>query len=797
MGNELEVGRRSVIQWVDSKTTEEEKRDFELAPDKYSIDAEIGKGGMGEVMLVTDRDLRRQVAMKIIRPDVAESRDLLMHFVAEAQATSQLEHPGIPPVHDIGFTSDNQIYFTMKLVRGQSMRDVIQDLVVKRRGVQEEFNLHRLISMLQQIAETLHFAHERGVLHRDIKPDNVMLGDYGEVHVVDWGLARVTGQAEETPTIEELEKVTTARTAAGMETQYGVVKGTLLYMSPEQALGETETLDRRADIFSLGCLLYEVLCLKPPYDATDPEVYQKIATADVKPVEEMNPRRRVPPTLADICRKSMARERDERYQTSREMAVEFRRWLDGRAERERRHKEAEELTAQGNEAIERHRKLQRQVKEAEKAASEEAKKYKAWQPVTEKLSLIEARRTAVDLRTGVGLAFAESLKLLQAALIAEPENLKAKAALASIWKSQLVEAERKRDKAETAYALANLERYDDEIKSEGKLSLQSLPSEAEILLYRFVEHEGLLVPEEKKVLGKTPLKTISLPMGSYLCVLQAEGYLDVLYPVHITRDCQRKGKVKMRTRDEIGDEFLFVPGGPFQYGEGEGTKELEVDDFAIQRYPVTFGEYGEFLDALEPKEAKARLPRTEGEGAFMERGGDGRHRTLANIVEGAARERCIKSHGEGFEAKIPVMAVTFEDAQAYCRWKTEVTRQVWRLPTEQEREKAARGADGRAFPWGNLEDASLAKCRDSFDEQAQPEPVGAFKTAESVYGMGDAAGSMWEWTDSWLDETESFRVLKGSAWFVVAAGMRLGRRAGDDPGGRFPYAGFRCVKELR
>ncbi|MHC4934548.1 MAG: serine/threonine-protein kinase [Planctomycetota bacterium] len=176
MANELDVGRRSVIQWVDSKTTEEEKRDFELAPDKYSIDAEIGKGGMGEVMLVTDRDLRRQVAMKIIRPDVAESRDLLMHFVAEAQATSQLEHPGIPPVHDIGFTQDNQIYFTMKLVRGQSMRDVIQDLVVKRRGVQEEFNLHRLVSMLQQIAETLHFAHERGVLHRDIKPDNIMQG---------------------------------------------------------------------------------------------------------------------------------------------------------------------------------------------------------------------------------------------------------------------------------------------------------------------------------------------------------------------------------------------------------------------------------------------------------------------------------------------------------------------------------------------------------------------------------------------------------------------------------------------
>jgi formylglycine-generating enzyme required for sulfatase activity len=104
--------------------------------------------------------------------------------------------------------------------------------------------------------------------------------------------------------------------------------------------------------------------------------------------------------------------------------------------------------------------------------------------------------------------------------------------------------------------------------------------------------------------------------------------------------------------------------------------------------------------------------------------------------------------------------------------------------------------DGRLFPWGNCEDAALGKCRDSWKETVQPEPVGAFKTAESVYGMGDAAGGMWEWTDSWMDADQQFRVLKGSAWFVVAAGMRVSRRAGDDPNGRFPYAGFRCARSL-
>ncbi len=193
---DLDLGRRSIVEWAES-APEEGADAFVPAEEKFSVETSIGRGGMGEVFLVTDQDLKRQVAMKILRKDIAPGREQRLHFVAEAQATSQLEHPGIPPVHDIGLTKDGRPYFTMKLVRGRTLHEVLHDLVLKRREIQREYTLHQLVTIMERIAEALQFAHERGVVHRDIKPENIMLGDYGEVHLMDWGLARVQADSAE------------------------------------------------------------------------------------------------------------------------------------------------------------------------------------------------------------------------------------------------------------------------------------------------------------------------------------------------------------------------------------------------------------------------------------------------------------------------------------------------------------------------------------------------------------------------------------------------------------------------
>ena len=167
-----------------------------------------------------------------------------------------------------------------------------------------------------------------------------------------------------------------------------------------------------------------------------------------------------------------------------------------------------------------------------------------------------------------------------------------------------------------------------------------------------------------------------------------------------------------------------------------------------------------------------------------------------HIVEGAARERCLAEYGEGFEMRIPVMGVSFEDGEAFCAWKTKETGREWRLPTEEEREKAARGVDGRMFPWGDFEDSSLAKCRESRDEPPQPGPVGTFPTAASIYGMGDAAGGVWDWTDSWYDERRSLRVVRGGSWSLDSSYLRCGLRGSTGPRSPRTSVGFRCARGL-
>ncbi|MCK6458529.1 MAG: SUMF1/EgtB/PvdO family nonheme iron enzyme [Planctomycetes bacterium] len=785
---DVDPDRKSILAWAEG-APKAAGGEFVPAKEKFVVEAPIGSGGMGEVFLVTDQDLRRQVAMKILRAD-AKDREMRLQFIAEAQATSQLEHPGIPPVHDLGRTPDGRPYFTMKLVSGRTLREVLHDLLLKRKEVLREYTLHKLVSVLERICETLHFAHERGVIHRDLKPENVMLGDYGEVHVMDWGLARIEG-----PSSEREGSVETARGAAGLETEFGVLKGTLLYMSPEQT--RAEPLDRRSDVYALGCLLYEVLTLQMAFEPSDRELIPKKSRGEVPDVAARNPRRPVPDALADVCRRAMQPEAKDRYATAGEMGRALRAWLDGRAERERRHEEAEGLAARGREAALAYERRKEEAQRAEELARAEALKFKPYQPVSEKRSLVEARRTAARSQVDAAVAFAEAMKHLDAALIAEESNASARAALSSLWLGRLEDAERRKDEVEAAYALTMIERYQGmPLPAEGMLSLWSDPPAAEVALFRYVEEDGILVAGEERPLGRTPIASARLPAGSYLLVLRKEGYRDTRYPVHVRRGGSWEGRVRLRTDREIGEGFVYVPAGPFLYGEGRDLAVREPPDFAIAKWPVTFAEYAEFLMSLPQEEAHDRLPHVEGDPAYLERGADGKYRPHPVLVEGGARAYCLKRYGEGFEWRIPVMAVSYEDADAYCRWKTRTTGREWRLPTEEEREKAARGVDGRRFPWGDLEDASLARCRESFAHEAQSGPIGEFPSAESVYGMGDAAGGVWDLTSSWFDERKASRVVRGGSWTGPTGYLRCAVRLPFLSRARGTNIGFRPARSF-
>jgi serine/threonine-protein kinase len=462
-------------------------------------------------------------------------------------------------------------------------------------------------------------------------------------------------------------------------------------MSPEQALGRVADLDRRTDVYALGCLLYEMLTLHPAFEGYDVATLLRVQKGDFPPVAERNPERTVPQPLREVSAKAMALDPDDRHETAEAFGSELRAWLDGRSEEERRHREAEALAAQGKEAAERYERLKVEVRKAEDAAEAVAKEFKSWQPVAEKRPMLEARQREESLRTEVALAFAESMSLLTAALTQEEGNRTARAALAALWAGRLADAELRGDKADTAYALEMMRRYDDGafahvIAGNGALTLATEPEGAHAILYRFVERDGVLVPEKERDLGPTPVGTVDLPMGSYLVTLRHPGFRDVSYPVRISPDREWDGMVCMRADDEIGEGFAYVPGGAFLcggvkdmrelHGEVRESREIDLPDFAIAKSPVTFRDYAEFLAHLPEEEAEARKPHWKGvDEPYMERGEDGTYRPLPHIVQGRARERCLAEHGQGFEMEIPVIGITFEDAEAYCAWKNRETGQ--------------------------------------------------------------------------------------------------------------------------
>jgi serine/threonine-protein kinase len=239
---------------------------------RYLIEEEIARGGMGVVLRARDPDLARPLAVKVLLPEHRGRADLERRFVEEAQLTGQLQHPGVPPVHELGRLPDGRPFFALKLVKGHTLTELLR----QRRGPADD--LPRLLQVFEQVCQTVAYAHARGILHRDLKPGNVMVGAFGEVQVMDWGLAKVltaasvAGLSGGAVLTQQESTVYTSRAAEpSSATQAGTVLGTPAYMAPEQARGQVEFLDEHADVFGLGAILCEALTGKPPYTAATAE----------------------------------------------------------------------------------------------------------------------------------------------------------------------------------------------------------------------------------------------------------------------------------------------------------------------------------------------------------------------------------------------------------------------------------------------------------------------------------------------------------------------------------------------
>jgi len=277
-----------------------EASDFD--PEEFRTGPNIGVGGMGVVREAEDERLLRSVAVKFLRKGRDADAYSRRRLVAEAQLTAQLDHPNIVPVYRLGVERTQGLYFSMKKVEGRTLTELLRGMPLSRRSSGE---LYDLLQIFLKVCDAVAFAHSRGVLHRDIKADNVMVGRFGQVYLMDWGIAARVGHGSDV-------SGGAGESAAGPKlTRNGMVVGTLNYMAPEQITGGK--LDERTDVFALGGLLYEMLTTQPPYpDGPEAQLVEKVRRCRIidpsKCVEASLPSR-----LCSICMRALAAKPDDRY----------------------------------------------------------------------------------------------------------------------------------------------------------------------------------------------------------------------------------------------------------------------------------------------------------------------------------------------------------------------------------------------------------------------------------------------------------------------------------------------------
>jgi serine/threonine-protein kinase len=779
--------------------------------DRYERLECIGTGGMGEVRRVRDRVLGRVLAMKLLLREHAATPEMQARFLAEARLTACLQHPGTVPVHECGIADDGRLWFAMKEVRGRTLGALIQALHAAE-GPPAPEALRRLVDVHLRVCEAVAYAHRKGVIHRDLKPENVMVGEFGEVMVMDWGVAHVASAgalASEAQMDADLHLA---------KTQPGRVLGTLPYMPPEQARGEE--LGPAADVYALGAVLYEILSGSAPYQGLFRAVWAQMRAG---PPPRLADRCRWPPPedLVAVCEKAMAPSASDRHADAGVLAEEIRGFLDGARRRDRARARLAEAQAMAPALADKRARARALRREAQALLDRlwsfdpADRKARAW--------ALEDEATALDREADVGET--DWIQRVRAALEEAPDLPEARAALTRRYRDDLLAAEEAHDvaavaRAETLIRLHDRGEHATLIRGDGTLTLVTDPEGAEVTRHPFVEQQRRLHLGPGVDLGRTPLRRVQIPRGSHLLRVRAPGRHEMLYPVHIGR-CEdwegvRPGDaspfpVPLLPYGTLGEGDVYVPpgwflsGGDPLAGESLPGRRLWVDGFVIQRFPVTQADFLAFLDALvgEGREQEA-LDACPSATHAVNGATD-----IPSIVRDGGRFRFVPGAPPD-QGRHPIAGVDWHVARAYAAYWAARTGRPWRLPGEGEREKAARGVDGRAFPWGNQPEPTWACMVGSHDGAPHPAPVDDYPIDKSPYGMRGAAGNVRDWCaevwtpagpevdDGVLLVSEAgagdLRSIRGGAWSAGPPAMcRVAGRFAGYPRERYASVGVRLA----
>lgn len=798
----------------------------------FEIEAVLGRGGMGTVYRAVQRGLGRRVALKVLHPAIALAPVQVERFEREARAVAKLQHPGILPLFTVGRDADTH-FFAMEYVDGHSLAEEIR---LQRQSAGADAAARPILpphagpdfigaaaELIRAMAGALQHAHERGIVHRDVKPHNILLGKDGKARLVDFGIAR-----------DE---------SLGAITRTGEIGGSLPYMSPEQAALRQIHVDHRTDVYSLGVVLYELLTQRCPFDASTSElILERIRLEDPPPLRRLNPA--VPGDLETICLKAMSKDAEDRYSRAGEFAEDLQRFLQHRApvarpapllgrllRRLRRRRGSAAATVVALAAIAtgfaswkyaEHAHARDEVSalhallpelssdptsaELETALEQLARLFGRAQALRERASLFAADRLQLE-------AVEQSGRTKADAVLDHATRLSARAIAGrdrAIDGSDLARAAAFTVLGQRARLLGGRDRISSEAEVAAalapRLDLARLPRDAEVRIVPLDLATGLLDPTRSTISLEPPLPaTQPLEFGRWRVLARTAPDRCAEFELSVEAPAQRHECPDLRFLPLAAHRagMVEIPGGPFAANQNFEPGSLEraprpdypvLDAFLLDRFEVTNADYRAFVDSTlhAPPRIWPAEWRTEWSAAWD---------------------------------RLPVAGVSAADASAFARWAGK------RLPTELELQRAARGAEGRRFLWGpqppnaRVANVALAQrrqaapnsmrllagnasqqqiaCEDWLRYLQLADAVGMNAFDRSDEGVFDLAGNVVEWTSSPALRFDQHavagvdslsRYLVGSCFdFELLPADRVQTRlatSSDESGG------FRCAKTL-
>ncbi len=799
---------------VDEEASEDEPVDLRAVQDlvrgregRFELGSWTRRGGMGEVSEVHDNLLGRTVVCKRPRSE-DPTDDEWRAFVHEAQVTAQLNHPAIVPLLDLRKDDEGYLYL-MPAVEGMTLANVLRGLPDPQRRDLFRWDLRRLLQVFRTICGAVAHAHGRGIVHRDIHPGQVLLGNHSEVLLTDWGLAARLGRFA--PRIPS--SAGSALSAASIRSGHTVLQGLHgqpSYQPPERLVEGRIPAQTTQDVYSLGAVLYHVLTLKPPVrrprDRTleqgkDPAylTFLQRQIAKIVPPSQREARHRtrpLDPVWDEICLKAMAREPKARYPDAGELHEAVEEALSAHDEAERRRERAREAVEEGRHAVDALEERQTELREARRRRLTLESSIPLHRPLADKQILFDAEAEEEALARRLSTCVAEAERAFEIALIEDSTDADARAGLADLYLARLAEADRDGDAAARAYLTERLRRFDDgsrvaALSRSCEIRIDCRPRSARIRSSALVETERRLVPASWTEHGAPDDQPIELAPGRYALEIAADGRCTARYALALRPGETVRLDPRLPRREDLPEGFAYVPAGRASLegdarADGCGPRRYrQMPDYAMAVFPVTMAEYMTFLDDIGQEAAREHVPRDPVDGrALWVREGD-----RWSIPERDA-------HGDPMSPDMPVLLIRARDADAYASWRAGREGRGYRLPTRDEWEYAARSGDGRIHPWGDREEATFAWGRDNQPGRPVPGAIGSCRQDMSPIGVRDLAGGVGDWLGEDFREDGGERQLGGGSWFAGIFWMRMARRFGIDPDYRSAGVGFRLLLEI-